>query len=65
MATEQGMRQAREVGELMASTASMLETSILATHGGHLGVEFHLFGGRCYRFLAGTDLVLGYWDTHR
>jgi methyl-accepting chemotaxis protein len=31
MATEQGMRQAREVGELMASTASMLETSILAT----------------------------------
>jgi methyl-accepting chemotaxis protein len=31
MATEQGMRQAREVGELMASTSSMLETSILAT----------------------------------
>jgi hypothetical protein len=31
MATEQGMRQAREVGELMASTTSMLETSILAT----------------------------------
>jgi len=31
MATEQGMRQAHEVGELMASTTSMLETSILAT----------------------------------
>jgi methyl-accepting chemotaxis protein len=31
MATEQGIRQAREVGELMASTTSMLETSILAT----------------------------------
>ena len=31
MATEQGTRQAREVGELMASTASMLEESILAT----------------------------------
>ena len=31
MATEQGMRQAREVRELMASTTSMLETSILAT----------------------------------
>jgi methyl-accepting chemotaxis protein len=31
IATEQGTRQAREVGELMASTASMLEESILAT----------------------------------
>ena len=31
MATEQGTRQAREVGELMATTASMLEESILAT----------------------------------
>jgi methyl-accepting chemotaxis protein len=31
MATEQGTRQAREVGELMASTAEMLEESILAT----------------------------------
>ena len=31
MATEQGSRQAREVGELMASTASMLDESILAT----------------------------------
>jgi hypothetical protein len=31
MATEQGTRQAREVGELMTSTASMLEDSILAT----------------------------------
>jgi methyl-accepting chemotaxis protein len=31
MATEQGSRQAREVGELMASTATMLEESILAT----------------------------------
>jgi methyl-accepting chemotaxis protein len=31
MATEQGSRQAREVGDLMASTASMLEESILAT----------------------------------
>ena len=31
MATEQGMRQAREVGELMTSTTSMLEQSILAT----------------------------------
>jgi methyl-accepting chemotaxis protein len=31
MATEQGTRQAREVGELMTSTASMLEESILAT----------------------------------
>ena len=31
MATEQGTRQAREVGELMASTTSMLEKSILAT----------------------------------
>jgi methyl-accepting chemotaxis protein len=31
MATEQGARQAREVGELMGSTASMLEQSILAT----------------------------------
>jgi methyl-accepting chemotaxis protein len=31
MATEQGTRQAREVGELMASTTSMLEESILAT----------------------------------
>ncbi|MGH2851716.1 MAG: methyl-accepting chemotaxis protein, partial [Solirubrobacteraceae bacterium] len=31
MATEQGNRQAREVGELMESTASMLEESILAT----------------------------------
>ena len=31
MATEQGMLQAREVGELMSSTAGMLEESILAT----------------------------------
>ncbi len=31
MATEQGTRQARDVGELMASTAAMLEESILAT----------------------------------
>jgi len=31
MATEQGIRQAHEVGELMASTATMLEESILAT----------------------------------
>jgi methyl-accepting chemotaxis protein len=31
MATEQGTRQAREVGEMMASTATMLEESILAT----------------------------------
>jgi methyl-accepting chemotaxis protein len=31
MATEQGARQAREVGELMGSTASMLDESILAT----------------------------------
>jgi methyl-accepting chemotaxis protein len=31
MATEQGIRQAREVGELMGSTATMLEESILAT----------------------------------
>jgi methyl-accepting chemotaxis protein len=31
MATEQGTRQAREVGELMTSTATMLEASILAT----------------------------------
>jgi methyl-accepting chemotaxis protein len=31
MATEQGTRQAREVGELMTSTAAMLEESILAT----------------------------------
>jgi methyl-accepting chemotaxis protein len=31
MATEQGTRQAREVGELMAATATMLEESILAT----------------------------------
>jgi methyl-accepting chemotaxis protein len=31
MATEQGIRQAREVGDLMGSTASMLEESILAT----------------------------------
>jgi methyl-accepting chemotaxis protein len=31
MATEQGTRQAREVGALMASTATMLEESILAT----------------------------------
>jgi NAD(P)H-dependent flavin oxidoreductase YrpB (nitropropane dioxygenase family) len=30
-ATEQGTRQAREVGELMASTVTMLEESILAT----------------------------------
>ncbi len=30
-ATEQGTRQAREVGELMASTATMLEESIVAT----------------------------------
>jgi methyl-accepting chemotaxis protein len=31
MATEQGTRQAREVGELMGSTSTMLEESILAT----------------------------------
>jgi methyl-accepting chemotaxis protein len=31
MATEQGTRQAREVAELMTSTAAMLEESILAT----------------------------------
>jgi methyl-accepting chemotaxis protein len=31
MATEQGTRQAREVGELMSSTATMLEESLLAT----------------------------------
>ncbi len=31
MATEDGTRQAREVGDLMASTATMLEQSILAT----------------------------------
>jgi methyl-accepting chemotaxis protein len=31
MATEQGTRQARDVGELMGSTAAMLEESILAT----------------------------------
>lgn len=31
MATEQGSRQAREVGDLMATTATMLEESILAT----------------------------------
>jgi methyl-accepting chemotaxis protein len=31
MATEQGTRQAREVGELMVSTAMMLEDSIQAT----------------------------------
>jgi methyl-accepting chemotaxis protein len=31
MATEQGTRQAREVGDLMGSTATMLEESILAT----------------------------------
>jgi methyl-accepting chemotaxis protein len=31
MATEQGIRQAREVGELMKSTTTMLEESILAT----------------------------------
>jgi EAL domain-containing protein (putative c-di-GMP-specific phosphodiesterase class I) len=31
LATEQGIRQAREVGELMASTATMLEQSLLAT----------------------------------
>jgi len=31
MATEQGTIQAREVGELMASTATMLDESILAT----------------------------------
>jgi methyl-accepting chemotaxis protein len=31
MATEQGTRHSREVGELMASTATMLEDSILAT----------------------------------
>ena len=31
MATEEGARQAREVGELMTQTASMLEESILAT----------------------------------
>ena len=31
MATEQGTRQARDVGDLMATTATMLEESILAT----------------------------------
>jgi methyl-accepting chemotaxis protein len=31
MATEQGTKQAREVGELMDSTATMLEESIVAT----------------------------------
>jgi Methyl-accepting chemotaxis protein (MCP) signalling domain len=31
MATEEGTRQAREVGDLMASTGTMLEQSILAT----------------------------------
>jgi EAL domain-containing protein (putative c-di-GMP-specific phosphodiesterase class I) len=31
LATEQGINQARDVGELMASTAAMLEESILAT----------------------------------
>jgi hypothetical protein len=31
MATEEGTRQAREVGDLMSSTAEMLEESILAT----------------------------------
>src|SRR6267142_634461 len=31
IATEQGTRQAREVGDLMSSTATMLEESILAT----------------------------------
>jgi methyl-accepting chemotaxis protein len=31
LATEQGTRQAREVGELMTSTVTMLEQSILAT----------------------------------
>ncbi len=31
IATEQGTQQAREVGELLASTATMLEDSILAT----------------------------------
>jgi methyl-accepting chemotaxis protein len=31
IATEEGTRQAREVGDLMASTATMLEQSILAT----------------------------------
>jgi Methyl-accepting chemotaxis protein (MCP) signalling domain len=31
MATEQGTKQAREVGDLMASTATMLDESILAT----------------------------------
>lgn len=31
MATEQGIRQAHEVGELMASTSTLLEESILAT----------------------------------
>src|SRR6202040_3109292 len=31
MATEQGTRQAREVSDLMASTATMLEESVLAT----------------------------------
>ena len=31
MATEQGIRQAHEVGELMASTGTLLEESILAT----------------------------------
>ncbi len=30
MATEQGTRQAREVGDLMTSTATMLEESLLA-----------------------------------
>ena len=31
MATEQGTRQAREVGELMTSTADVLEETIRAT----------------------------------
>ena len=31
MATEQGIRQAREVGDLMTSTAAVLEESILVT----------------------------------
>ena len=31
MATEQGARQAREVGELMGSTADVLEQTIRAT----------------------------------
>jgi len=31
MATEQGTRQARQVGDLMASTSAMLEESVLAT----------------------------------